>query len=473
MMNLINNINNISNIFIIYTLFFHLQIIFSLKVVIPFHHYNSNSDSFIQNNLENSIYTELKVGTYNNNPDSKSLILFINLQKSILSITNLNICPSNSFYNKNESISFQNINGLSQDSFYFYKDIQLSKEEKFDNIVFKYQETNEKNNFCGNIGLNMINCIENEKNNLIYNLKKNNYINKYYVSFSFSEKKAFDNYENLEGEIIIGELPHEYNKDKYSENNLKQDLVTIELVKSYHFIFDKIYVGLNNKEKIILEDKDKKDESLLKVYLEISYGLISGPDLYQIYIEQNFFNKSEISNICHKTKDYGRTMDYDIYICNKDIESKFYLFPELIFYKQNHNFNFTFNYEDLFMIKNNKYYFKVIFIGGLKNWRFGLPFFLKYQLAFNQDTKQIGFYTDCITKEEDKSKINIWIWIVIPIAVLGIVVATVFISKKLFGNNNRRKKANELDDEFEYETEKKIKKENENKLFDDEEKDKN
>ena len=473
-MNLINNINNISNIFIIYTLFFHLQIIFSLKVVIPFHHYNSNSDSFIQNNLENSIYTELKVGTYNNNnPESKSLILFINLQKSILSIKNLNICPSNSFYNKNESISFQNINGLSQDSFYFYKDIQLSKEEKFDNIVFKYQETNEKNNFCGNIGLNMINGIENEKNNFIYNLKKNNYINNYFVSFSFSEKKAFDNYENLEGEIIIGELPHEYNKDKYSENNLKQDLVTIELVKSYHFIFDKIYVGLNNKEKIILEDKDKKDESLLKVYLEISYGLISGPDLYQIYIEQNFFNKSEISNICHKTKDYGRTMDYDIYICNKDIESKFYLFPELIFYKQNHNYNFTFNYEDLFMLKNNKYYFKVIFIGGLKNWRFGLPFFLKYQLAFNQDTKQIGFYTDYIKKEEDKSKINIWIWIVIPIAVLGIVVATVFISKKLFGNNNRRKKANELDDEFEYETENKIKKENENKLFDDEEKDKN
>ena len=166
-------------------------------------------------------------------------------------------------------------------------------------------------------------------------------------------------------------------------------------------------------------------------------------------------------------------MDYDIYICNKDIESKFYLFPELIFYKQNHNFNFKFNYEDLFMIKNNKYYFKVIFIGGLKNWRFGLPFFLKYQLVFNQDTKQIGFYTDCITKEEDKSKINIWIWIVIPIAVLGIVVATVFISKKLFGNNNRRKKANELDDEFDYETDDKIKKDNENKLFEDGEKDKN
>ena len=51
------------------------------------------------------------------------------------------------------------------------------------------------------------------------------------------------------------------------------------------------------------------------------------------------------------------------------------------------------------MLKNNKYYFKVIFIAGLKNWRFGLPFFLKYHLVFNQDTKQIGFYTDFTKKK--------------------------------------------------------------------------
>ncbi len=460
------NINIISNLFFIYTLFFHFQMISSSKIVIPFIHNNLNSDSFIQNNFENSIYSEIKYGTYNSYPSGKSIILFANLQQSILSIFNSKICPSNSFYNKSESTSYKYNNGLSQDSFYFYKDLELSKLEKFNNIVFKYQESNEPNNFCGTIGFEMISGKEEENKSFLYNLKKNNYIDNYYISFIFTEKKAFDNYENLKGKIVIGELPHEFNKDKFIEDNFKQDLVNIEIIKSYHFIFDKIFIGLLNKEKMILENEDK---SFYKVYVEISYGLISGPDLYQTYIEENFFNKSEIINICKKSKDYGKSMDYDIYVCDKEIQSKFNLFPELIFYNQNHNYNFTFTHEDLFMLKNNKYYFKVIFIGGLKNWRFGLPFFLKYQLVFNHDTKQIGFYTDMIKKEE-KNNNNLWIWIVIPIVVFGIIIATVFITKKLIGNNNRRKKANELDDGFDYESGDKIKKDNENKLFEDEEK---
>ena len=460
------NINIISNLFFIYTLFFHFQMISSSKIVIPFIHNNLNSDSFIQNNFENSIYSEIKYGTYNSYPSGKSIILFANLQQSILSIFNSKICPSNSFYNKSESTSYKYNNGLSQDSFYFYKDLELSKLEKFNNIVFKYQESNEPNNFCGTVGFEMISGKEEENKSFLYNLKKNNYIDNYYISFIFTEKKAFDNYENLKGKIVIGELPHEYDKDRFIEDNFKQDLVNIEIIKSYHFIFDKIFIGLLNKEKMILENEDK---SFYKVYVEISYGLISGPDLYQTYIEENFFNNSEILNICKKTKDYGKSMDYDIYVCDKEIQSKFNLFPELIFYNQNHNYNFTFTHEDLFMLKNNKYYFKVIFIGGLKNWRFGLPFFLKYQLVFNHDTKQIGFYTDMIKKEE-KNNNNLWIWIVIPIVVFGIIIATVFITKKLIGNNNRRKKANELDDGFDYESGDKIKKDNENKLFEDEEK---
>ena len=239
-------------------------------------------------------------------------------------------------------------------------------------------------------------------------------------------------------------------------------------MKSYLFIFDNIYVGLKDKEKNILEEKGK---SLLKVYLEISYRLISGPDLYQKYIEENFFDKTEVSDLCKKMKDYGKSMEYDIYVCDKEIKSKFNLFPDLIFYYQNFNYNFTFNHEDLFMLKNNKYYFKVIFIGGLKNWRFGLPFFLKYQLVFNHDTKQIGFYTDFAKKEEEKSPLkNVWFWIITLIFISGIIISTVFITKKYFGNNNRRKRANELNDEFDYEADKNRKRNDfENKLFEDEE----
>ena len=182
------NINIISNLFFIYTLFFHFQVISSSKIVIPFIHNNLNSDSFIQNNFENSIYSEIKYGTYNSYPSGKSIILFANLQQSILSIFNSKICPSNSFYNKSESTSYKYNNGLSQDSFYFYKDLELSKLEKFNNIVFKYQESNEPNNFCGTIGFEMISGKEEENKSFLYNLKKNNYIDNYFISFIFTEK---------------------------------------------------------------------------------------------------------------------------------------------------------------------------------------------------------------------------------------------------------------------------------------------
>ena len=467
-----NNIYTLSNIYIIIlVLFLHHKLIISSKIVIPFSHYNLNSESFIQNNFENSIYSEIQAGTYNSFPEGKKIIIFLNTQKNTFSISDLKSCPSNSFYNKNESKSYQYKNGLSQDSFYLYNDIKLEKKEKLNEINFEYKEKYDKKIFCGMIGFNMLNEFDNKNYNFLYNLKKNNYINNYYLSFNFNEKIAFDNYENLKGEIILGELPHEYNKDKFSEESFKQEIVTIEKLRDYNFIFDIIYVGLKDKTKKILIDKNNKP--LLKVIWEISYGLISGPDLYQNYIEENFFNKTEISNICQKMKDSGREMPYDIYVCDNEIKSKFNLFPELIFYLQNSDYNFTFNYEDLFMLKNNKYYFNVIFLGGLNNWRFGLPFFLKYQLVFNQDSKQIGFYTDFVKKEEEKSFIynNIWFWVGISVVVIGIIIATIFITKKYFENKNRRKRANELDDGFDYDDnkEKKIADNEKNLLINDEE----
>ena len=112
----------------------------------------------------------------------------------------------------------------------------------------------------------------------------------------------------------------------------------------YQLKFEKTYVGLFNEIKTILETNNI-------VSFEISYGLISGPDIYQNYIEENFFNKEEIEKICKKEREYGNIMDYDIYICDNDIKNKFNLFPELSFYFFKFNYNFTFNYEDLFMFK--------------------------------------------------------------------------------------------------------------------------
>ena len=52
---------------------------------------------------------------------------------------------------------------------------------------------------------------------------------------------------------------------------------------------------------------------------------------------------------------------------------------------------------------------------------------------------------------------------------LGIIIITSFITKKFFVNNIRKKRANELDDEFDYKASKERKNDIENKLFEVEE----
>ena len=46
------------------------------------------------------------------------------------------------------------------------------------------------------------------------------------------------------------------------------------------------------KEYIKKQYKDNKEDIIIA--FEINYGLISGPGVYQNYIENNFFNKSDI-----------------------------------------------------------------------------------------------------------------------------------------------------------------------------------
>ena len=310
-------------------------------------------------------------------------------------------------------------------------------------------------------------------------MKQFKYINNYYISFEFDNKKAFDNYEDLKGKLIIGELPHIYDQKNYFLEQFFEAPIHLDNeINMYRLKFDNLYVGLKNEEK---NNFDYNEDIL--VNFEINYGLITGPEYYRDFIEISFFNKTEIEKICKKSNDLGAFFFYDIYICDNSLKSKFDLFPELIFYSKKFDYNFTFNYEDLFMIKNNKYYFKIIFLGGGYNqWRFGLSFLLKYKLVFNHDSKTIGFYNNNIkinSEKNEKILANIWFWIIILIIILIIVISTVFITKKFFGSN-RRKKANELDDGFDYEAhngEENInngnRNENKNKLFENENEDNN
>lgn len=89
----------------------------------------------------------------------------------------------------------------------------------------------------------------------------------------------------------------------------------------------------------------------------------------------------------------------------------------------------------------------------------GKIFSLKYKFIFNPELKKVGFYTkfkdiipsdDNTSKEKDKvlSSTVIKILIIIPICIL-INVVGVLIGKKIYGER-KKKRANEMNDEYEY-----------------------
>ena len=291
---------------------------------------------------------------------------------------------------------------------------------------------NENENFVGN-GL-----FKEESANLITQLKKRDKINSYVFSIKYTND---DN-----GEIIIGDLPHEYSPNKYSSQNYFFDTVSItkEPPFNWHFTYDKCLYGE--------EEVDKSN----MVKLSIDFGFIKGNSFLKKNLEKNFF----AMNNCNKKQ----INDYDIFYCTKDALKNF---KPIIFKLQSKycptitNANFEFTADDLFIKDNNdndKYYFQIIFNtdGLFHNWVFGKPLFKKYQMVFDQDKKTYGFYLENNFNIINTLPNNIantstkisWILVVFLLIVsLGLLYAL----HKLLPKIPRKLKANELEENFSYE----------------------
>ena len=146
--------------------------------------------------------------------------------------------------------------------------------------------------------------------------------------------------------------------------------------------------------------------------------------------------------------------------------------------KQFHK-TFVFTYEDLFREKNDKLYFLVFFKTNYFGTYFemGKMFLKKYNLTFNHDTRMIGYYNVDLPggknngENEEKSpeqnifnSIYTWIGIFLIIVIFGIL--GFFLGKYIY-DKVRKKRMNEIDDNFVYNSKQNNEDENENnKLYD-------
>ena len=201
-------------------------------------------------------------------------------------------------------------------------------------------------------------------------------------------------------------------------------------------------------------------------YFRFNSGMIQSSYEYFYLIKKNFFDNFINSKIC---KEIIFSKSYHTFVCDKkklNVEKFYKMFPTLYFKNIDLNYIFELNANDLFKEENNNIYFMILCneLVSLK-WIFGEIFLKKYHFTFNQNDKLIGFYN--INKkndeknifEKDKENISeigktfigfILLFISIFILLVEIILAGIWIRKNKFWNN-RRKRANELnDDNYDY-----------------------
>jgi hypothetical protein len=256
----------------------------------------------------------------------------------------------------------------------------------------------------------------------IYQLKNRKYINSSIFYFKFSENNF------NEGEIIIGNYPHEIEKNKYKYESYQ----TIGIITTKYTLYYDIYIT-----KITIGDKIIAEKKILQFYFE-SY-FMRFPFTFKEIVEKEFFNNL-IEN--HKCSFFKHNLkEFFFYICDDDINIK--KLKKLEFHSKELNFTFSFKPEELFMKIKDKFIFLICFNSKKYEEEFAFGYFVlqKYLIIFEQERKLIGFY-----KINKTSYSYSWILtILFGIIIIGLIYYIFLILKK-----KRKIRANELEDNFEY-----------------------
>ena len=282
-------------------------------------------------------------------------------------------------YNSTSSETFKFFNKTS----YIAEDImKLNKNNIIYNFMFSHVMVEGENKYItpGIIGLFLSPRTKYSDNyiNFIDQLKRNNLISDYGLTFKYFSKEK--------GELIIGPDIDLINKNYSNKIKIKVDVYD-HYTNSLTWAF--------KLKSIKVDDISLNYNSIIYLNLESEY-FIGSYDFTQ-FIMNIFFNEY-IAN--HKCILYSINFKALSNIkCENDIDIK--NFPKLIFNLFENNFKIYFTYEDLFELKGNYYYFKIILNDenskksskeNSNEWSFGRMFFRKYLTTLNKDSKTITFY---------------------------------------------------------------------------------
>ena len=423
------------------TIFFNLILFLILnskeELRIPFkRHYNEDLSSLSPKEIIPKIYHSnmeiiLEIGSNN-----QKVPFYIRLDQYCFFAfgSEANINKYLNKFNEKDSNTYNNIS----DEINFHLQHFESGYKSNDNIKFPNIKQKQKINFIlgtkigiiynesGVIGFNNYNDFnfQIENYSLLPQLKNLNLIKTLDFVFKFKDK---DN-----GEIIIGEKPHEYSNYYNSEK-----FITIQTLINEE---NEIAWGLKFNNISFIDTKGKKNilQNSQLVYLKMELDGIYGPHEYEDLLKDNF-NKLISEKKCFSDS----TLSLKYYYCDKSVNMDF--IGSLEFSHKEFKTNFIFNKDDLiYKTKDGFQHFMVFFQFGDRqyDWIFGKLFLEKYQLVFNLESKSIGFYLD--GKKGISMTILFIFFLIIIIISLGLILYHYI--RKI----PRKKRPFELEEDFDY-----------------------
>jgi hypothetical protein len=260
----------------------------------------------------------------------------------------------------------------------------------------------------------------------------------------------FKNIVNIKANLIIGEQPHYYKKDEFYKSQL---ISTYSDIYKWTLNFKDIYLYINDSNT---GQKTKISTYVDTVEIYLDSIIIYAPPYYTNLIKREFFNKY---SSCRTDSNHEIKYHY----CEKSDNftiNELKNFPPLFLQHKDFNYTFELTYRDLFVENEGKYMFLPV-ANNEENWLIGFSLLKKYQFFFNQVSKTVNFYhPDYIKVKENEnednesdngSSMSIYIIILIVFIILIIIiVAGLIIGKILVQKINKKKRANELDDTYEY-----------------------
>ena len=394
------------------------------------------------------IYTQIEIGDPPRKIDS-----LINFQDSLFYFWNISssYIDLNSSYNPSNSSSFNIISNINNSHFkniisediYFYTDINCTNKSKYKISKILFPELIINQSLFNIIGMQVNNT--NKTYNLINLLKSKDIIDNYIWTIKF---------ENLtQGKLIIGDFPHNYDKNNYENKNLT-------LINTYSK-GDKIFWGIQFSA-IKFGQKTINDLNIGKI--EPKFLDIIGPYEYIISIEEIFFEKYKNKDICKRIFDKLDGEDIFRYVCDKDMFEKkdIDLFPNLTLISAELNFSFVLTGKELFMEKNNKINFLIVSKFGKTDvdWKLGRIFLFKYQFVMDNDNNLIGIYKDNNKNVfEEKEKNSTMLIVILSILALNMIVilsVTNFCIWKKLCKNSKRQLSELEEEDYIYFTHKKL-----------------